>query len=146
MPYKIEYSDTDGGVLTTYFGVVTDSDIIGSLKERIESKKRVENYRYVISDYSGAEEFKVTTEGIKQNALIAVRASASNKKGVLVAILPKDHEYGMGRMWQAYADETGWKTYIARDKKEAYEWLNENMPKVSIKDCSEHDKSPKILE
>lgn len=146
MPYKIEYNDKDGGVFTTYFGVVTDSDIIASLKERIESKKRVENYRYVISDYSGAEEFKVTTEGIKQNALIAVRASESNRKGVLVAILPRDHEYGMGRMWQAYADDSGWKTYIARDKKEAYDWINENIPEANIKDCLEYNKSPKILE
>lgn len=46
---------------------------------------------------------------------------------MLVAIVPADLEYGMGRMWQAYSDDTNWKTYMARTKDEADEWLNNHL-------------------
>ena len=34
MPYEITYLEAEGGILTKYYGIVTDNDIMNSVKER----------------------------------------------------------------------------------------------------------------
>ena len=127
MPYEITYLETDGGVLTKYFGIVTDSDILHSIKERFSSDDRVSSYRYAITDCSNVEKFDVSPEVMKESAKVSKKVSMINKNMVVVAIMPTDLEFGMGRMWQAYAYETGWNIVIVRTKDEADIWLKENL-------------------
>lgn len=127
MPYEITYFETDGGVLTNYYGIVTDSDIINSMKERFSSDDRISSYRYAITDCSDVERFDVSPEAMKESAEVSKKVSLINKNIVVVAIMPTDLEFGMGRMWQAYSYETGWKAEIVRTKDEADIWLKENL-------------------
>ena len=127
MPYEITYLETDGGVLIKYFGIVTDSDIINSMEERFSSDDQVSSYRYAITDCSNVEKFEVSTEVMKESAELSKKVSMINKNIVVIAIMPTDLEFGMGRMWQAFSYETGWKTGIVRTKDEAEVWLKENL-------------------
>ena len=52
MAYTITYDKDKGGVVTTYSGVVTDEDIINSVKERTTSDSLVKSFKYAISDYT----------------------------------------------------------------------------------------------
>jgi hypothetical protein len=105
MPYEIIYLETDGGIITKYFGIVTDSDIMNSMKERFSSDDRIASYRYVISDCSDVEKFDVSAEVMKKSAEISKKVSMINKNIAVVAIMPTDLEFGMGRMWQAYVSD-----------------------------------------
>ena len=127
MPYEITYRETDGGVYTKYYGIVTDSDIMNSMKERFSSDDKVSSYRYAITDCTEVEKFDVSPEVMKESAALSKRVSSINKHIAVVAIMPTDLEFGMGRMWQAYSYETGWKTGIVRTKEEAEVWLKENL-------------------
>jgi len=127
MPYEITYLETDGGVYTKYYGIVTDSDIINSMKERFSSDDKVSSYRYAITDCTDVKKFDVSPEVMKESGKISKKVSNINKNIAVVAIMPTDLEFGMGRMWQAYSYETGWKTGIVRDKDEAEVWLKENL-------------------
>jgi hypothetical protein len=127
MPYEITYLETDGGVLTRYYGIVTDSDIMNSMKERFSSDDKVSSYRYAITDCTNVEKFDVSPEVMKESAEVSKKVSRINKNIAVVAIMPADLEFGMGRMWQAYSYVTGWKTGIVRTKDEAEVWLKENL-------------------
>ena len=123
MSYEITYIKTEGGVITKYFDIVTDSDIMKSMKERFSSDDKVSSYRYVITDCSNVERFEVSPEVMRESAKISKKVAIINKNIVVVAIMPTDLQFGMGRMWQAYAYETGLNTEIVRTSKEAEDWL-----------------------
>ena len=127
MPYEITYLETDGGIMTKYFGIVTDREIINSIKERFSSDDRIASYRYIISDCSDVDKFDVSPEVMKKSAEISQKVSMINRNLAVVAIMPTDLEFGMGRMWQAYAYQTGWITEIVRTRDEADIWLKENL-------------------
>lgn len=127
MPYEITYLETDGGVYTKYYGIVTDSDIIDSMKERFSSDDKVSSYRYVMSDFRDVENFEVSPEVMKKGAEVSKKVSMINKNLLVVGIMPTDLEFGMGRMWQAYSYETDWKIEIFRTKDEADIWLKEHL-------------------
>ena len=127
MPYEITYLEIDGGVYTKYYGIVTDSDIIDSMKERFSSDDKVSSYRYVMSDFRDVENFEVSPEVMKKGAEVSKKVSMINKNLLVVGIMPTDLEFGMGRMWQAYSYETDWKIEIFRTKDEADIWLKEHL-------------------
>jgi len=127
MAYVITFNENDGGVFTTYTGTVTDADMINSAKERLSLVENLNPIKYFFSNFTDVDNFKVTPSGIQTISTIATTASKINNDLLLVAIVPSDLEYGMGRMWQAYSDELNWKTYMARTKEEASEWLNKNL-------------------
>jgi len=127
MTYVITFKEKEGGVFTHYSGTVTDADIIKSVKERLLLVEKLKPIKYFFSDFTDVDNFNVTSTGIQTIADIATRASKINNDIILVAIVPSDLEYGMARMWQAYSDDMNWKTYLARTKEEASEWLNKNL-------------------
>ena len=123
MPYKTEYLDGEGGVITTYWGTVTDDEVVKSGMEKTASIERVKTYRYILTDLSNVEEYRVSTQGIEENAKIASQFHTINSKVLLVFVLPTDVEFGMGRMWQVYADQAGVHSRVFRTRREADEWL-----------------------
>ena len=49
---------------------------------------------------------------------------------MVAAAAPTDAGFGLGRMWEVLAEETGWPTLIARDMSEAQKWLREKYREV----------------
>ena len=129
MPYNITFLEDEGGVMTTYSGTVTDDTILKSAHERMSSGFKIKDFRYSISDYSQVTDFAVTPNGIKANATLAIEFSKQNKDFILVAVMPTDVEFGTGRMWQVYAEESGWTTRIVRTFEEADQWVKEQLEK-----------------
>jgi len=126
MAYSISYQ-TDGGVVTTYSGIVTDDDMFSCAKERTSSSDNLKKYKYFLSDFTDVEKFNVSSSAIKTIAHLTVQASKVNKNLIIVVIVPTDLEYGMSRMWAAYSDESNLKLHMTRTKEEALEYLNEQL-------------------
>lgn len=127
MPYKIEYVDNPCGVITKFFGLVTDDDIHKSCVDRTRSNELIEKLTYVLDDFTDVTEFTGTPEGVKNAASFAVKASELNKTIQYLSIMPTDLLYGMSRMWIAYTEETQWERNIVRTREEAKQWLKENV-------------------
>ena len=127
MPYSITLNRDDGGVITKYSGTVTDEELISSARERTTPIEKVKSYKYLLSDFTGVHEFKVTLRGIRTAADIANRMYQENNNILLSAVLPKDLQFGLGRMWQVYAEAGEHKTNLARTKEEALQWLHQNL-------------------
>ena len=129
MPYEISYKKAEGGVIVTYFGVVTDETLVDSIGDRFPSEEAIKNTRYFISDFTDVTEFQVTPKGIKYSASAVIEASKINRNIFIIGIIPDNKVYGMARMWQAYTEVeiTGWETIFFKTNEEAEVWLAKNL-------------------
>ncbi len=126
MPYEIKYIKSSGGVIATYYGNLTNEDLIECTKERFSSEERTRTYKYLLSDYSDVKEHKITSDGIREMARLAVAASKLNSNIILIAVVPKDFQHAMAKLWKTYADDkaTGWKTILVKNLEEAQNWID----------------------
>jgi len=127
MPYEIVYTKNPNGVTTYFTGVLTDQEIIQSCEDRISSEEKVRDILFIMDDFLGVTEFRVSSETIRTCASYAVRASEINTRLVHVTIAPSDLLYGMSRMWQALSDGTNWNRNVFRNREEAEKWLDTNI-------------------
>jgi hypothetical protein len=124
MPYTIEYQEEKRGVITTYWGVVTDEDIIQSGREKYHQREKVIHYRYALTDLSRVEKFTATPDGIQANADISSDILKRNNEFFIAFVMPSQLEYGMGRIWQAYAGHPDTKVQIFKTRSEAEKWID----------------------
>jgi hypothetical protein len=128
MPYEISYLEDEGGIITTYWGTVTDDEIIQSGKEKLALWGKMKIIRFALTDLSQVEDLNLTSKGIQINADIS--AELLNENSIIVAfVVPDDFGFGMGRMWQAYADHTGAKSNVFRTRSEAEAWIKQTLSK-----------------
>jgi len=127
MSYDLEFLDDECGVITEYHGALTSEIIRKCTIERYASKERNENLKYILNDYTELISFDITSEDVITVAKMAVNVSKINKDIVIVGIMPTDLEFGMGRMWQAYADETGWNSLVVRSRSEGEAWIEKQI-------------------
>jgi len=132
MPYKITHESSDGGIITTYSGVVTDEEFMACTKEKFHigekflSNKEINSYRYSISDFSAVTDFKVSVDTVKNNASRSKAVMSVNDIGLMAVVAPNDLEFAMGRLWQAYASSQGDRIKIFKSREEADIWVCEN--------------------
>lgn len=124
MAWRVEFDEESRVFRTIFSGMVTDEDALESARARFRHPSFPEA-RVFYTDHSGIEGLEVTSEGALRLAELIREAAERNPDLRCVSILPSPGQYGMGRLFQAYApdSETGWKTYIARSREEASAWL-----------------------
>ena len=127
MAYETIYNDTEGGVITVYTGSITDEDVIRSSMAKSSLVEKLKSYSYAITDLSEVEKFAMTSEGIQDNVEIISKIFKANPEILVALVVPRNVEYGMARMWQAYADKYDIKSYVARTREEAEKWVRENL-------------------
>ena len=126
MPYKVEFSEKPFGLITKFFGVVTDDELRQSCIDRTSSDEQIKKLAYILDDFSDVSDFAVTSEAVINAASFAVKASELNNNIKFLSIMPTDLLYGMTRMWHAYTDETQWERNIVRTREEAEQWMKNN--------------------
>ncbi|MBU4317604.1 MAG: hypothetical protein KKF30_10045 [Proteobacteria bacterium] len=136
MPYQIEYIEPEGGLIVSWMGKINGDEVIQSYHERFSPLERLKKLRYIITDYTDMTDFELAPEDIKTIAGITNHAAQENRHVYAAAIMPTDISFGLARMFQFYADDdtTGWETLVTRTRKEAEDWLRENLrPDLTFK-------------
>lgn len=129
MPYTIAYQETDGGVITTYSGEVTNEEFKECLQEKFLlsekfiSSEEIRSHRYSISDCAGVTNFSVSIDAVKYSANLSKAAMKINETALMAVVAPNDHEFGMGRMWQAYIGSQGDRVKVFKTREEAKSWI-----------------------
>jgi hypothetical protein len=132
MPYITEYIAKDRGLIFRWTGTVSGQEIISSYHDRFAFLERNKNTRYVYVDYTDADNVAISSEEVRIITRLALETSRSDSNPhniCAVAVTPSDAMFGMVRMGQAYADDdmTGWRSYVARTRKEAEDWLRSQL-------------------
>jgi len=130
MPYEIEYQDALRCVITTYSGTVTDDEIIQSSLDKASQVEKIKTCRFAIMDMSRVEKFNITSVGLRENASLSRKLLKQSDNAVVALVLPTEIEYGMGRVWQAYADDDGSKSRIFKIRSEADDWIKAELDRT----------------
>jgi hypothetical protein len=113
---------------STAHGVVTDAELRDHVQEMYESDARTRRYRCALQDFSRVEEIKISSDAIREVAAMNLEAAKLVPPGAAVAIVASNPlMYGLGRMWEAWVAESGWRTRVFEDCGEAERWLEEQL-------------------
>jgi hypothetical protein len=133
MGYTTQFIDDGRGMIHTGDGVLTGEELIaGSMRLRAEMK-RGGHVEYAMSDLSAVTEMRVTPDDLRQLAEAQLVTAQILPRALAAVVAPHDHIFGMARMWEAYADATGWETRVFRDRTSAERWLEEQVTKRRAK-------------
>ena len=103
-------------------GRVTGKEIIESNK-KIYTPEYLSNLKYKIIDRTTCEEYLVTANEVHVISKQDIQASKINNDITVILVSSTPLQYGMSRMWQALSEETGWKSEIFKNRKEANEYI-----------------------
>ena len=123
MRYELIFLDEEYGTVTEFIGVLNNEILIQATNERYASKERNRKLKYILNDYTRCTEINISSETIKIVAQIAIDVAEYNQQAVIAGVMPTDLEFGLGRMWQVYAEKTGWESHAFRSRTEAEEWI-----------------------
>ena len=127
MAYEISYRDDPCGVVTRFFGTVTDEDLHRSCLDRIQSVELLEKFSYMIDDYSEINDSLITIDCVHDVSTFALEISAINRGIQFFAITPSSHLTILARLWKLLSHDTGWEIRVLQSRKEAEEWINNYM-------------------
>jgi hypothetical protein len=127
MPYRIEYRDSDGGVITHYSGKLTEAEFLACTEEKFANPEIFTRYRYSISDFSGVTEFSVGLNLIKENAMLSNQAMRANQSGVMAIVVNSVLLIGMGNLWRGNTLDTDDRVGVFRCLDEAQSWVHKQL-------------------
>ncbi len=125
MPFEIIIDKNGKRSVAKYFGELTASEILESIKERFSDIDKLKKFKIIIADYTDVTHFDTENADVRDYAEIYLKASAHNKDVIMIGIMPTDLQFGLGRMWEAYAQGMPWPHQIFRSMGEARVWLKE---------------------
>ena len=121
--------DTDNSIIvTTWSGEASDSDLIDSLtRYQQEIRDRADHHTYdEILDFSQADGFSLTTDGIRRLAQLSVANEVAGVRTRLAIVVASTLAYGLGRMYESLLESEILSTVKSfRTADEARQWLTE---------------------
>ena len=123
MPLKTEITPDGKGLLFTGTGHVAGIELIQSKIELLKDSARIRGVTFGRVDLTGITSFKMSTDEVHQLVELDKRIAAITPDAVVLVIANRDHDFGLARMWEMLAEETGWRMAVLRDRAEGERWL-----------------------
>jgi hypothetical protein len=125
MPVTVE-KRSDNGLVLLYSGVLTGEEVINVKRTLITEQNR--GLRYLIVDTTATNEIHISGAELRGIAEENKRLAAIAEPGMLAAVAaPQDLAFGLSRMWEVIASDTGWRTSVFRSRAEADAWIQRNL-------------------
>ena len=122
MAIDLKFNDDRTGLEAIASNQVTKSDFMGACSEAFNNKNVV-NQKYQILDFSQCTDFELSSDDINSLSQLAINASKINSNIIMAIIAPTDLVFGMSRIYEVYAEESGFKIKVFRNKSEAESWV-----------------------
>ena|ERR1700733_4351115 len=126
MPYTDEQVDEGRGILRLWTGAVAAGDVIAANADLV-TREDWTKLEYLIADFVGATEIEVATEDVRQIAIAEARLATVIPHLLIAVVAPTDYVFGIARMWEVFAEQTGWARRVFRSRREAEAWVHESM-------------------
>jgi hypothetical protein len=128
MPIRVEVRHEAMGVIYHCSGAMIIEDFLVANEGFLATPEEIRKWRYTLIDLSAVESMDINysdvSRVITQNANIATNAVP----GVLLAVAsPRDHGYGLARMWGVLVERVGWETMTFRSLADAEDWIGRRL-------------------
>jgi hypothetical protein len=122
MPIEIEYLDGGYRIECIGKGVVTGEEIYNG-NRIIYSGDTLSRHRYQIVNFTNVEKLSVSRDEAVRLANQDIEASKTNPNIVIAVVATLNHAFGLGRMWEAHANMSGFETMVFRTREDAMAWI-----------------------
>ena len=120
MSYTISWTET--GVIWTYTGLLTGSEIIES-NDAIYGDARFDDLRYQIVDMSGVDSFQVSELEMRQMAHLDKAAARTNPHIRIAVVAPAGPAREVAEAYAKHSTDAIWKSETFNRMEEAQDWL-----------------------
>lgn len=111
------------GVLYSARGVVDGAEMLsGALADARAAAERGE-LEYALVDFTLVTELRVTPVDVRRAIEKDERLARIAPHVILALVAPTDHVFGMARMYQTLAEDTGWTIQVFRRRRDAEDWI-----------------------
>ena len=107
-------------------GIVTAGEMHKAKLELWACEDTLRRVTFALVDFQAATEMALESADIHRIVEIDMRLAAMRPNLVVAIIAPKDHIFGLARMWETLAESTGWKTGVFRSSGEACKWVTQH--------------------
>ena len=125
MSIHLSYIDNNKGIYVSLEGEVTLNDFISAASDAY-SEEHIQDQKYQIIDFTNCSSFNLSTNDMLEIAKIDKKASIKNPSIRIAIIAPNDLTFGMSRVYEAYADDTGFDIKVFRNSNDAKLWIEKN--------------------
>ena len=112
------------GIIGTGEGVVTGQDLLAATAQLIAEGQRNSELRYAVMDLSAIPEQELDTRSLKA---AAVRPRSPMPELIVAVVAPSEILFGLSRMWEMLAEQSGLATRVVRTREEAITFLQEQL-------------------
>jgi len=132
----IEIQDCDGGLgnIIISRGMVTDQELINSLKRHLTyDKEKFKKYKYILFDHTALTKVAITNETVEFIAGLCADTSRVNPDTIVAMVANVsigadiDLVNRISRMFELFVYRSCWKTMVFRTNNEAVRWIREKV-------------------
>jgi len=129
MPYETTWKSR--GVIWTYTGLVTGSDILQSNLE-IYGDPRFDDLAYQLVDLSQAEGFAIEEIHMRKIAHLDMAAARSNPRVIIATAAHSERAKEITEIYRKYAAESPWKLRSFDNVEDAKAWVHEELKHSTV--------------
>ena len=121
--FQTTFIESGAGVCFVATGAVTADEIRRAKTALAACDNGARQIRFAIVDFQEATELTMSIDDLRRLIDVDMRLAALTPAAVVAIVAPKEHMFGMARMWESLAEATGWKTGVFRSSTDACRWV-----------------------
>lgn len=123
MPGTIEFVEGGRGLVFSGSGVLTGQEILEAKEALAADEVPLRTVKFALVLLEDVTAVDVTVGDLRAAAIVDRRLARMMPNAAVAIVAPRDHDFGIARMWEAIADVPEWTTYVFRSREEADAWL-----------------------
>jgi len=134
MPIEIQDCDDGIGNIIITRGMVTDQELIDSLKRHLtQDKEKFEKYKYILIDHTALTKMDISDETVEFIAGLCADTSKVNPDSIVAMVTNVtiganiDLINRISTMYGLFIYRSCWETMVFRTKSEAVRWIKEKV-------------------
>jgi hypothetical protein len=124
MSASTEFVENGRGVIFHGVGELTGQEVIAVKQKLAADEEGVRLLEFALVLLVGVRTFDITADEVRMVAAIDHRLARLVPHLKVGVVAPRDHDFGMARMWEVIANVPGWTKSVFRDRVEAEAWIH----------------------
>ena len=136
MPFATEFIEQGRGLVLTGSGLITARDIHDVKTALLAQESLLRQVAYAIVDLKAVTELKLTAAELRGLVKLDLHLAKLLPHAAVAIVAAADHPFGMARMWEVLAEDTGWQTAVFRTRAQAEAWVNRTVRQIPNTDTN----------
>ena len=144
MPIEIQDCDGAAGNIIESRGLVTDQELIDSLRSHLtQDQEKFKNYKYILFDHSALTKLDITNKTVELIAGLWADTSKVNPDPIVAMVAYAAYSASIdllniiSRLHELFIYQSCWETRLFRTRPQAVRWIREEVKnKFGIDDLS----------